>query len=264
MNFLTCIFTISLFVSCCNINKTVKQDEHKFTQNKVELDSLLTAYEYKCRGNKKNGLGDRLGAINDYTRAIILNNKYDTAYYNRGFVKSALGYKADAIADYDSVLLLNLKYIKAYNARANAKYDIGDTKGAFADYNKAIMLKPDFISAYINRGVTKYEMGDYEGALSDCRLAIEHCAPDADLYNNYGHFLYDLKRFKESAEAYGDGIKYFPEDYKLYYGRGLARNQSGDKKGACEDWRTSINLGCFEANALLPLCDDCETDKAPK
>ena len=44
----------------------------------------------------------------------------------------------------------------------------------------------------------------------------------------------DLKGFKESAEVYGKGIVHFPKDCKLYCGRGLARNQSGDKKGACE------------------------------
>ena len=104
-------------------------------------------------------------------------------------------------------------------------------------------------------------MGDYEGELADYRLAIKNCAPDADLYNNLGRALYDLKRFKESAEAYGEGIAHFPKDCKLYYGRGLARNQSGDKKGACEDWKKSSKLGCFEANMLLPLCKDCETKK---
>lgn len=40
----------------------------------------------------------------------------------------------------------------------------------------------------------------------------------------------DLKGFKESAEVYGKGIVHFPKDCKLYCGRGLARNQSGDKK----------------------------------
>ena len=61
------------------------------------------------------------------------------------------------------------------------------------------------------------------------------------------------KRFKEAAEAYGEGIKAFPNDGKLYYGRGLARNQSGDKNGACEDWHRSSELGCLQANALLPV-----------
>ena len=52
----------------------------------------------------------------------------------------------------------------------------------------------------------------------------------------------DLKGFKESAEVYGKGIVHFPKDCKLYCGRGLARNQSGDKKGACENWRESKEI----------------------
>ena len=47
-----------------------------------------------------------------------------------------------------------------------------------------------------------------------------------------------------------------PNDGKLYYGRGLARNRLGDKNGACEDWHRSSELGCFQANALLPLCGE--------
>ena len=42
---------------------------------------------------------------------------------------------------------------------------------------------------------------------------------------------------------------------RLYYGRGLARKQSGDNNGASEDWHRSSELGCLQANALLPLCD---------
>ena len=102
----------------------------------------------------------------------------------------------------------------------------------------------------------KYEIGDIEGELSDYRLAIKICKPNADLYNNLGRALYDLERFKESAEAYGEGIKHFPKDYRLYYGRGLARKRIGDKKGACEDWMKSSELGCVQANILLPLCDE--------
>lgn len=51
----------------------------------------------------------------------------------------------------------------------------------------------------------------------------------------------------------GDEIKHFPEDYKLYYGRGLARNQSGGKKGTREDWRKSNALGCFEAHSTATM-----------
>ena len=120
---------------------------------------------------------------------------------------------------------------------------------------KTLSINPKYLKAYFNRGLLKYEMGDYEGEIADYRLAIKYCKPDADIYNNLGRALYDLERFKESAEAYGEGIKYFPEDYRLYYGRGLARKRLGDRKGACEDWVKSSELGCTQANILLPLCD---------
>lgn len=255
------LFTSLLLIGCFGSPQR-QNSSFIIKESEVQLDSVaLTRYEYKMRGNSKDDIGDKIGAIEDYTRAIMVDPLYDTALYNRAIVKSDMGYKKEAITDYDKVLEMNPKYVKVYFARANAKSALGDRKGAMTDYNKAIELKPYFMDAYVNRSILKYENNDQEGALSDCKLAIKYCAPDADLYNNYGRFLYDMKRFKESAEAYGDGIKHFPEDYKLYYGRGLARNQSGDKKGACEDWRKSSALGCFEANALLPLCDECETDK---
>ena len=133
---------------------------------------------------------------------------------------------------------------------------LGANNEALADYNKSIRINPHFLEAYINRGLLKSKMGDIEGELSDYRLAIKICKPNADLYNNLGRALYDLDRFKESAEAYGEGIKHFPKDYRLYYGRGLARKRIGDKKGACEDWMKSSELGCVQANILLPLCDE--------
>ena len=40
-----------------------------------------------------------------------------------------------------------------------------------------------------------------------------------------------------------------------YYGRGVARKRTGDKRGACKDWMKCSELGCVQANVLLPLCD---------
>lgn len=40
------------------------------------------------------------------------------------------------------------------------------------------------------------------------------------------------------------------------YGRGLVRKRIGDKRGACEGWMKSSELGCIQANILLPLCEE--------
>lgn len=41
------------------------------------------------------------------------------------------------------------------------------------------------------------------------------------------------KALRNPLKSMAKGIVHFPKDCKLYCGRGLARNQSGDKKGAC-------------------------------
>lgn len=221
MKYIINILLIVVATGC--LGKT--QPEQRSAVDSHIIDSL--ALMYKEHGRLKSANGDNLGAIKYYSKAIELRKDYDTAYYNRAIVKER----------------------------------IGDKKDALKDYNKAIEISPTFIEPYINRGVLKSEMGDNEAAIVDFRLALKYCEPHADLYNNLGRALYDLERFKESAEAYGEGIKYFPEDYRLYYGRGLARKRTGDKKGACEDWIKSSELGCVEANMLLPLCEEYIKEK---
>ena len=247
------ILIILVLVCSCGFPQ---RQNNRYADYHVELDSIpLTAHEYKERGRRKSANGDNQGAMDDYTRAIMVNPAYDSAYHNRGVVKAIFGYYKDAILDYNKAIQINPYLGVTYFSRANAKVNLGDNKGALSDFSKAIELDSNYVNPYINRGVLKSTMGDYEGEIADYHLALQHCKPNVDVYNNLGRALYDLERFKESAEAYGEGIKYFPEDYRLYYGRGLAHKRIGDKKGACEDWMKSSELGCVEANLLLPLCD---------
>ena len=68
------------------------------------------------------------GAISDYSKAIELDQKNSTAYYNRGF----------------------------------AKFDLQDYKGAISDYSKTIELDPQNVTAYHNRGSAKSNLQDYQ------------------------------------------------------------------------------------------------------
>ena len=58
-----------------------------------------TAIEYYKRGNAKEKLQDYTGAIADYTKAIELNPKDPSAYYNRGLAKIDLSQKDSGCLD---------------------------------------------------------------------------------------------------------------------------------------------------------------------
>jgi tetratricopeptide (TPR) repeat protein len=57
---------------------------------------------YNNRGVARSKLGDKQGAIEDYTQAIKIDPNYVNAYYNRGVARSELGDKQGAIKDFQT------------------------------------------------------------------------------------------------------------------------------------------------------------------
>jgi tetratricopeptide (TPR) repeat protein len=71
-----------------------------FTASFNNLTTLITAETYLNRGNVRSDLGDKKGAIDDYTQAIKLKPDKDSAYLNRGVDRFDLDDKKGAIDDY--------------------------------------------------------------------------------------------------------------------------------------------------------------------
>jgi len=59
-------------------------------------------------------------AIADESKAIEIDPKNATAYYNRGVAYDTLGQWDKAIADYSRAIEIDPKYAKAYSNRNNA------------------------------------------------------------------------------------------------------------------------------------------------
>jgi tetratricopeptide (TPR) repeat protein len=84
-----------------DLNTTIPFDS---TEAETPSDESVEAYN---RGVDKSDLGDKQGAIDDYTLAINLNPNDDKAYNNRGIAKSDLGDDRGAIDDYTLAIDLN-------------------------------------------------------------------------------------------------------------------------------------------------------------
>ena len=77
-------------------------------------------------------------------------------------MKFKLGDWAGALEDYNRAIFLNQNNTEAYNNRGVLKFNMGEQAGVLEDYNKAISLKPDYINAYINRALFYKKVAESE------------------------------------------------------------------------------------------------------
>ncbi len=122
---------------------------------------------------EKTGQLDNKGITIDFSKSAV-NPKNVEDYFNKGIEKFDLRDYKGAIEEFTKAIELNdLKFPEAYFNRGVAKFKLEDYKGAVIDYAKAIENKPDYAKAYYNRGVAKIKLGEKESACLDLRKAEE-------------------------------------------------------------------------------------------
>lgn len=163
---------------------------------------------YFHRAATRYDLGDRQGAIADYTELLRILPNHDIAYTNRGLARYDLGEKGAAIQDFERALQHNPhNYIAAFN-RGYVRSELGDKLGAIEDYTTAIHSNPDYAPAYFYRGLARTRMQNKLGAIQD----------------------------------YSEVIRLNPNDAGAYFYRGLASAKIGQRMEAIRDLRQAAQL----------------------
>jgi uncharacterized caspase-like protein len=122
------------------------------------------------------------------------------AFYRRGQLYGKLNDFRSAIKDFDESLLLRPKDAEALNNRCWARAMVGDPRAALKDCDEALQLRPDYANALDSRGFVKLKIGEPASAIADYDAAL---------------------RIKQQASS--------------LYGRGLAKNRTGDSAGGESD-----------------------------
>lgn len=151
---------------------------------------------YTNRGLVRYDLGDHMGAIADFDAAIQQNPQNFVAYTNRGYVRSELGDKINAIADYTTALQLNPNYAIAYFYRGLAQTRLQNKLGAIQDYSAVIRLQPSDASAYFYRGLAYAKVDQFMEAVRDLRQAAQLFMDQGDA-GNYQQALSALKKLQK-------------------------------------------------------------------
>jgi tetratricopeptide (TPR) repeat protein len=223
--------------------------------NKTTLNDLhLTPKDYQTSGTIEFNRGNIKDAIREFSRAIAIKPDYIEAYMGRAKCKVKLGQNEAALSDYEQILKINPKETEAYKNRGIIKNSIKDYQGALSEYNKGLKIDPENFELFMYRGLAKADMDEKKGALQDLKKAVS-------ISNNY-MALYELAeteyRFGDNESALSDYTKAINEkpDYAvLYFKRGNLKSETGDKEGACSDWKKAGQLGNKDArDKIKKLC----------
>lgn len=149
-----------------------------------EIDNVFKATLYYQRAYSKYYSEDLVDAIADCNEAIRIDSKFYDAYFIRGDSKRRLGDKYGAVADYTkSIDVVNRKDIwdvfsewkvnESYCSRGQMKTQMNDYVGAMDDFNRAIKIYDGISEPYYYRGMLKIKLGQNKNACIDFSKAGE-------------------------------------------------------------------------------------------
>jgi len=118
---------------------------------------------------------------------------------------------------------------------------------AIAEYREAIKLQPVYPEARENLGTALSDSGRISDALDEYKTAIDQYTvllgqPTAQVEFNYGRALFNVRRYKDAASAFGRALELQPSDYDLYVHRAFALQNAGDFQSAKKDYQQYLTL----------------------
>ncbi len=193
--------------------------------------------------------GDNESALADFNQVVVLQPNFPV-YSNLGDVYNANGDYDHAIASFNKGLLLYPGDLNALIGRGTSYLNKGEYDRSIADYNQAILLKPSYAGGFVFRCFARAIVGHLDEALADCNHANELSAFDSNA-SGYRAFTYlKMGQYDLAITDYNVGLlTYRDMDTEKYsewlYGRGLAKQRTGDAKGAASDFAEArqINAG---------------------
>lgn len=105
-----------------------------------------------------------------------------------------------------------------------ALYDQGKYDEAVLRYNEALKQDATNTTARYELAMAYNALGRNDEAVELCKqLLKQEAAPQSSLYNTYGNALDGLKKPKEAAKVYSEGLKRYPNDGALYFNLGVTQ-----------------------------------------
>jgi len=213
----------------------MKEDCHKIY--------FLRASVYK----KINDLSNRTYSLKMANKLVPENTKYSFEY-----AKALLddGKFKKALVQFEKTIPLD-KYNPAlyyYLALAYYRYNDYDNAKKYVKYYRVI--SPNDGDGIWLAGYTYKDNGEFEKAIEEFDYGIQLRLGRVGYFIGKGESLYNLQKYGLAANEFTQALDLSPNDGKIYYERGLAHYERGDRVNACKDWSKASELGYFQADDM--------------
>ncbi|HZH86043.1 MAG TPA: tetratricopeptide repeat protein [Brumimicrobium sp.] len=198
---------------------------------------------YYQRGIQYFKLEQYENAITDFSKVVLIDDKFADAYNDRGSAYKLSGNMDIAIADYNKAAELDKKSGLAFNNLGSLYREQKEYDRAIKAYDKAILIDQNNFLAWNNRGFAKFEKGDYQDALSDFKR-VNLLKPDyAIAYNNIAGVYMEMEDYKNVITFSTKAIEKDKDLGAAFYNRAIAHEMLRNELEACQDWNKAADLG---------------------
>jgi tetratricopeptide (TPR) repeat protein len=150
-------------------------------------------------------------AIDDFSRAIELDDRTDEAWFGRGMARGRSGDLDGAVADLGVYIERHPRSSVALTKRGIRHLWNGDLERAEADFRQAIRIDPANAEAHDDLGVIHAQRGDYAEAERHFRATLAHDPSYQKAHHNLAMVHYLLDRNEQALEAVERSLRLRPD-----------------------------------------------------
>ncbi|MFA9390288.1 MAG: tetratricopeptide repeat protein [Prolixibacteraceae bacterium] len=192
-----------------------------------------------------------------FDERIKQNNDISNNYLYRGIFKSLIMDFSNAIDDFNKAIKLDERNLLAYFMRANAEAKMIEAIEKIADQNEMITASQDKIKEYPK---TKKELEEINGALDEIFTdysVVLYMNPNFYFgYFNRGNIYCKNEKYLAAMDEYDKAIAIDPEFAEALYNRGLVKILLNDIEGGAKDLSRAGELGIEESyNVIKRYCN---------
>ncbi|QDU61979.1 Serine/threonine-protein kinase PknI [Planctomycetes bacterium Pan216] len=207
-------------------------------------------------------------AIDDYNKALGLDEERVDAYCFRAAAKRDLGRHEEAIEDYQQATHREPNHVEALYGLAKVYFDIEQYREAIDLFRHVLRLDGAHVAAYYGCAVAMHQLGLFDEAIEHYSHAISEGSSAGDPfyakpepYFNRAEALYCAGHFSQSIADYTRVVEHIGADPVVLYKRGLAYIAAEDTQRAIHDYQKAIELKEDFVEAHTHLADAYQIDE---